>query len=312
MTAAQAVQARSCSKQNPHMRGGEQQSSEGGGPGNYGGGNYGGGQNGSGSSLGSQSSGGGYSLSGLNGAQNQSGGELTALAQMSNKGPNLLFRCNSRQSHCSPFARVPGHAESAVLLQPSAGGDKISKHLRELGNQGLTGRRRQIIALQHRLAHGPEMTMTRHDAVECTAQSVAVAIDRARWAEVAGTISGDDTIFVATEHSRAQRKLLADELVLRRLCLVERHVVRLDEVTGLERIVIRSRRKVTCVEEYRMLAGRNHAACKRLHDLANGVYAMDNSFSVPKSEADPYATDLVAQYWGSVRALIRERLSEDE
>jgi predicted metal-dependent hydrolase len=38
--------------------------------------------------------------------------------------------------------------------------------LRELGNQGLAGRRRQVIALQHRLPHGPEMTMTRHDAVE--------------------------------------------------------------------------------------------------------------------------------------------------
>src|SRR5690606_7530094 len=30
------------------------------------------------------------------------------------------------------------------------------------------------------------------------AQSVAVAIDRAEWPEVAGTISGDDTIFIAT------------------------------------------------------------------------------------------------------------------
>src|SRR5438445_5617577 len=55
------------------LGGNDQQSSEGGGPGNYGGGNYGGGQNGRGSSRGSQSSGGGYSLSGVNGAQNQSG-----------------------------------------------------------------------------------------------------------------------------------------------------------------------------------------------------------------------------------------------
>ena len=47
-------------------------------------------------------------------------------------------------------------------------------------------------------------------------------------------------------------------------------------------------------------------------DLANGVYAADNSFSVPKGDADPYATDLVAHYWGSVRDLIRERLGEDE
>lgn len=41
------------------------------------------------------------------------------------------------------------------------------------------------------------------------AQSVAIVIDRAGWPEVVGTISGDDTIFVATEDTPAQRKLLA-------------------------------------------------------------------------------------------------------
>ena len=40
-----------------------------------------------------------------------------------------------------------------------------------------------------------------------TAQSVAVAIDKSDWPEVVGTISGDDTIFIATEDARAQRKL---------------------------------------------------------------------------------------------------------
>ncbi len=40
------------------------------------------------------------------------------------------------------------------------------------------------------------------------AQSVAVAIDRAEWPEVAGTISGDDTIFIATADGRAQQQLL--------------------------------------------------------------------------------------------------------
>ena len=41
------------------------------------------------------------------------------------------------------------------------------------------------------------------------AQSVAVAIDRAEWPEVAGTISGDDTIFIATADGRAQDELIA-------------------------------------------------------------------------------------------------------
>ncbi len=40
-----------------------------------------------------------------------------------------------------------------------------------------------------------------------TAQSVAVAIDQAKWPEVVGTISGDDTIFIATEDASAQQQL---------------------------------------------------------------------------------------------------------
>ena len=39
------------------------------------------------------------------------------------------------------------------------------------------------------------------------AQSVALAIDKAHWPEIVGTIAGDDTIFIATEHGRAQRRL---------------------------------------------------------------------------------------------------------
>jgi transcriptional regulator of arginine metabolism len=41
------------------------------------------------------------------------------------------------------------------------------------------------------------------------AQSVAIVLDRAQWPEVVGTISGDDTIFVATEGAPGQRKLLS-------------------------------------------------------------------------------------------------------
>jgi transcriptional regulator of arginine metabolism len=47
-----------------------------------------------------------------------------------------------------------------------------------------------------------------------SAQSVAVAIDTARWPEVVGTISGDDTIFIATSGAQAQRKLGARLLAL--------------------------------------------------------------------------------------------------
>jgi transcriptional regulator of arginine metabolism len=37
------------------------------------------------------------------------------------------------------------------------------------------------------------------------AQSVAIVLDHAGWPEVVGTISGDDTIFVATDGTAAQR-----------------------------------------------------------------------------------------------------------
>ncbi len=54
---------------------------------------------------------------------------------------------------------------------------------------------------------GPSITVLR--TTIGAAQSVAVAIDKAQWPEVAGTISGDDTIFIATASARAQAELIA-------------------------------------------------------------------------------------------------------
>jgi transcriptional regulator of arginine metabolism len=54
---------------------------------------------------------------------------------------------------------------------------------------------------------GPATTVVR--TTIGAAQSVAVAIDKAEWPEVAGTISGDDTIFIATANQRAQDALVA-------------------------------------------------------------------------------------------------------
>ena len=54
---------------------------------------------------------------------------------------------------------------------------------------------------------GPSITVLR--TTIGAAQSVAVAIDKAEWPEVAGTISGDDTIFIATANARAQGELNA-------------------------------------------------------------------------------------------------------
>lgn len=60
--------------------------------------------------------------------------------------------------------------------------------------------------VQEAVPAGPHLTVVR--TTIGSAQSVALAIDRARWPEVVGTISGDDTIFIATESARAQRALL--------------------------------------------------------------------------------------------------------
>jgi transcriptional regulator of arginine metabolism len=54
-------------------------------------------------------------------------------------------------------------------------------------------------------AAGPTLTVLR--TTVGAAQSVALAIDKARWPEVVGTIAGDDTIFIATESARTQRQL---------------------------------------------------------------------------------------------------------
>jgi transcriptional regulator of arginine metabolism len=54
-------------------------------------------------------------------------------------------------------------------------------------------------------AAGPTLTVLRTSTG--TAQTVAIALDKARWPEVVGTIAGDDTIFIATESVKAQRHL---------------------------------------------------------------------------------------------------------
>jgi transcriptional regulator of arginine metabolism len=53
---------------------------------------------------------------------------------------------------------------------------------------------------------GPTLTVVK--TTVGAAQSVAAAIDRERWPELVGTISGDDTIFIATEGARQQRRVL--------------------------------------------------------------------------------------------------------
>jgi transcriptional regulator of arginine metabolism len=53
---------------------------------------------------------------------------------------------------------------------------------------------------------GPSITVVK--TTIGSAGSVAAAIDKAGWTEVAGTVSGDDTIFIATADARAQSRVL--------------------------------------------------------------------------------------------------------
>ena len=53
---------------------------------------------------------------------------------------------------------------------------------------------------------GPTLTVIR--TTTGAAQSVALAIDKARWTEVVGTLAGDDTILVITRGARQARALV--------------------------------------------------------------------------------------------------------
>ena len=115
-----------------------------------------------------------------------------------------------RQSELVAMLRKHGHAATQ---------SSVSRDLRELGVAKLADRYvlpdmsgapnndfstlKQFVNAQ--LTAGTNLTVLK--TTIGSAQSVAVAIDTARWPEVIGTISGDDTIFIATAGAREQRKL---------------------------------------------------------------------------------------------------------
>ena len=120
-----------------------------------------------------------------------------------------------RQTELVAMLRKHGH----VATQSS-----VSRDLRELGvakmgdryvlPEAATPSKNDFSTLKQfvnaRLTAGTNLTVLK--TTVGAAQSVAVAIDTARWPEVIGTLSGDDTIFIATAGPREQRKL-ADRLL---------------------------------------------------------------------------------------------------
>jgi transcriptional regulator of arginine metabolism len=115
-----------------------------------------------------------------------------------------------RQTELVAALRKSGH----IATQSS-----VSRDLRELGVAKMGDRyvlpeaamppKSDFSALKQfvsaRLTAGTNITVLK--TTVGSAQSVAVAIDTADWPEVVGTISGDDTIFIATSGAQAQRKL---------------------------------------------------------------------------------------------------------
>lgn len=79
------------------------------------------------------------------------------------------------------------------LEQPHAEGDRDAALLTEFVQEIRTA--------------GGNLTVVR--TAEGAAQRVALYLDRSGWPEIVGTVSGDDTIFVATRGGGDQRRLLA-------------------------------------------------------------------------------------------------------
>jgi transcriptional regulator of arginine metabolism len=138
------------------------------------------------------------------------GGHSSAPARRAMLAKIIREQTVGRQSELVAMLRKHGHPATQ---------SSVSRDLRELGVAKMGDRYvlpeaaavpktdfstlRQFVSAQ--LTAGTNLTVLK--TTVGSAQSVAVAIDTARWPEVVGTISGDDTIFIATAGAPEQRKL---------------------------------------------------------------------------------------------------------
>ena len=97
----------------------------------------------------------------------------------------------------------------------------VSRDLREIGviktargyelpatNEGNDKQMADIATLLRKISPaGPNLLVIR--TAIGAAQRVALALDRSNWPEMVGNIGGDDTVFVATASSHAQKQLIA-------------------------------------------------------------------------------------------------------
>lgn len=81
------------------------------------------------------------------------------------------------------------------------GGHYVPPSPHDRADEGFTAALRFVTSLA---PAGPNLTIVR--TVVGAAQPVALAVDRAAFPEVVGTLAGDDTIFVATASGREQKR----------------------------------------------------------------------------------------------------------
>ena len=136
------------------------------------------------------------------------------------------IREKRRQTLQDILARQPvaRQSEFVDLLQAEgidATQSSVSRDLRELGiakldnGYGLIKQQSQPATaadvpagfVRDVLTAGTSLTVVR--TATGAAQRVAVFLDRSEWPEIVGTVSGDDTIFVATRNGQDQRQLLS-------------------------------------------------------------------------------------------------------
>jgi transcriptional regulator of arginine metabolism len=135
------------------------------------------------------------------------------------------IRMKRRQAIQDILARqtIARQSEFVDLLQAEgieATQSSVSRDLRELGiaklarGYGQIKPQQSITAMadvpsgfvRDVLTAGSSLTVIR--TATGAAQRVALFLDRSEWPEIVGTVSGDDTIFVATRNGQDQRQLL--------------------------------------------------------------------------------------------------------
>ena len=120
---------------------------------------------------------------------------------------------------------VGNQAQLVALLQEQgipATQSSVSRDLKQLGISKLDQGYAEIVPSSNDAARelglvaefvrdiqpaGPHLTVIRTGVG--AAQRVAVYLDRSNWPEIVGTLSGDDTIFVATRNGTEQRQFIA-------------------------------------------------------------------------------------------------------